>query len=211
MRNDSLFAGGIIVLIAGGLFTADYVLKERPYAMAGEEIVTNEPGQVSSSAGAQASVASSSTFVKKGTSTKKATGANVETVLTQLQLVSTPTSEASLITLTAPNPSLVQTRALLKNNDRAFMLSWIESDDVKTIFSSLKQALQAQFSPAVTDLVDETRTPQGGAVVDVLTFLDPAISAEKIVFLRVRNRLYELHIAQNGAVLAEQLIAELSK
>jgi hypothetical protein len=210
MRNDSLVAGGIIVLIAGGLFTADYVLKERPHAMEGEEIVATDPN-INSSAGAVSSAASSSAFVKKGTSTKKAMGVNIEAVLAQLQLISTPTTEASLITLTAPDPALVQTRALLKNNDRAFLLSWIEHDDVKGIFAALKQALQAQFSPQVSDLVDETRTPHGGAVVDVLTFLDPAISTEKIIFLRVRNRLYELHIAQNGASLADQLIAELSK
>ncbi len=132
-------------------------------------------------------------------------------VLAKLQLVSKETNEASFILLTVPDRATVKTSVLLRNNDRAFLFSWIESDDVKILFAALKQTLQEQFSGKVTELVDETRSPTNGAPVDYLSFLDPALSAERIVFFRIRNRLYELHVAENGDELLEQLVAELSK
>ncbi|MEQ1771939.1 MAG: hypothetical protein ABL879_19115 [Devosia sp.] len=157
------------------------------------------------------SSSSKSGVVKKGVSTKKASGINVEEVLAKLQLVTQQTNEASFVQLTAPDASKVKTYVLLRNNDRAFLFSWMESDDVKSIFAGLKQALQEQFSGKVTDLIDETRSQAGGPPVDYLTFKDPALSAERIVFLRVRTRLYEIHIAANGEALVDQLVTELSK
>lgn len=135
----------------------------------------------------------------------------MEDVLAKLQLVKQETNEASFLLLTAPDKTKVKTHVLLRNNDRAFLFSWIESDDVKSIFAGLKKALQEQFSGKVTDLVDETQTPTGGPLVDYLSFVDPALSAERIVFLRVRTRLYELHVAENGDAVLDQLVTELSK
>lgn len=160
---------------------------------------------------AMSSSASSTKVVKKGTSTKKAGGANIEAVLQQFNLTQTQTSEASFLFLTTPNQPTLKTTALLLNNDRAFLFSWLESADAKTILRGLKTALQEQFSGKLSDLVDETRTPANGPVVDYLSFFDPALSPEKVVFLRVRNRLYEIHVAKNGEGLVEQLVADLSR
>lgn len=152
-----------------------------------------------------------SRVVKKGVSTKKASSVNIDDVLGRLQLVAQPTSQASFLLLIAPDKTAVKTAVLLRNNDRAFLLSWMDSDNVKSVFASLKQALQEQFSGKVTDLVDETRTPDNGPLVDYLSFLDPALSAERIVFLRVRTRLYEIHVAKNGEDLLGRLIEEMSR
>ncbi len=238
MRGNVVIAGIVILILCGGLAAADFVLTEGPQMVAvqgttdtlppaelpssssSSSISSSEAVASSSVASSQAPVitessssAASSTpgIVKKGVSTKKASGIKVEDVLAKLQLVTQETNEASFLLLTAPDKTKVKTYVLLRNNDRAFLFSWMESDDVKSVFAGLKQALQEQFSGKVTDLVDETRSTAGGPPVDYLTFIDPALSAERIVFLRVRTRLYELHVAENGDAMLEQLIAELSK
>lgn len=224
MRTDVLIAGIVIMLTGIGLAGADYILSEQPHMIVmQEETAPTPPPEVpvsSSSASSEvlppaspplATSSSTPAVVKKGVSTKKASGIDVNAVLAKLQLVSKETNEASFILLTVPDRAKVKTSVLLRNNDRAFLLSWIKSDDVKVVFAALKQSLQEQFSGQVTELVDETRTPQNGAPVDYLSFIDPALSAERIVFLRIRNRLYELHVAENGDELLEQLVAELSK
>ena len=104
-----------------------------------------------------------------------------------------------------------ETTVLLWHDDRAFLMSWLENDDVKTIFGNLKQALQGQFSSKLTDLRDETVTAPDGPPVNILSFVDPALSSERLIFLRVRTRLYEIHVAKNGETIVDQLVAELSK
>ncbi len=225
-------------MVCSGLVAADFFLKEEPRLIALQEQVeisepaipvalpssaasmpamsSSEPSfmlPVSSSSSEMNSEVSSSvpSVVKKGVSTKKASGINVENVFTTLQLVLQPTGEASFLLLTAPDKSQVKTSILLRNNDRAFLVSWLESSDVKAIFAGLKQALQEQFSSKVTDLIDETRTPENGPPVDYLSFIDPVLSPERIVFLRVRSRLFELHIAKNGDDIQEALVSELSR
>lgn len=153
---------------------------------------------------------SSRRVVKKGVSTKKRSSIDIPTTLASLQLQTSSTSEKSLLSLNAQGAK-VETTVLLFNNDRAALFSWIESDDVKTIFSSLKQTLQEQFSPQLTGLTDTTQTPQNGPPVDILSFKDPAISPEVVLFIRVRNRLYEFHIAEKGSEVISRLIGELSK
>lgn len=230
MRGQPLIAGIVILIVCAGLAGADYVLSERPHMIAMQEeqspVTPLDTVDVSSSMSSSVAVSSSaptvamsssegisssSKVVKKGVSTKKASGVNVADVLARLQLVSKETKETSFLLLTSPERSAVKVSVLLRNNDRAFLLSWVENDNVKTIFSALKQTLQEQFSGKVTDLIDETRRPENGPPVDYLSFIDPALSSERIVFFRVRNRLYELHTAENGAPLLETLITELSK
>lgn len=225
--GKTVLAGFVIAVIAGGLAAADYVLLERPVPVE-EPATPQEPVIIGSSASSEPAVlppgppdtlpppppessSSAPRVVKKGQSTKKAGSVNVTDVFATLQLVSQQTGEASFLFFTSPDRNAVQTFVLLKNNDRAFLFSSLESDDVKAIFSGLKQALQEQFSGKVTDLVDENRTPEDGPPVDILSFMDPALSSEKIIFLRVRNRLYEIHVAKNGEDVVDRLVEELSK
>ena len=220
MQKTSLITGIVVVLFLSGLAGADYWWKERFRPTT--EITQEVPASVTETgstevtvniASSQASSMSSSSgvrVVKKGVSTKKHASINVDDVFLRLQLIKKDTTEMSLLQLVDQSPA-VSTIVLLKNNDRALLFSWIQSDDVKTIFSSVKKALQEQFSGQVKDLVDETRTSSSSTPMDILSFLDPAISKEKILFLRIRNRLYEIHIAQNGESVVDQLIEELGK
>lgn len=234
MRGNTLIAGAVILLIAGGLFGADLWLKELPHqkesgaaqssSSSSKQSVPSEPVASSGATNSSAMPASSAIpvtssgsssseyhVVKKGVSTKKHAGVDVQSVLDRQQLITQETAEASFLSFVVADKSAVKTWVLLKNNDRAFLFSWIDNDDAKTIMSSLKQALSEQFSGKLTDLVDETRTQDSGPPVDVLSFTDPTLSPEKIMFLRVRTRLYEIHIAKNGSDALDALVAELSK
>lgn len=210
----TLRIGSVLVLAIVLLAVADYVWKEKPHLaeLAAQNAATEAQTAMTESSSSSASSFSSAgnRIVRKGTSTRKNSGVDVQAVLASLQLIAQPTNEASLLKLSAQGVN-VQTVVLLSNNDRAALFSWIESDDVKTVFSALKTALQEQFSPKLQNLVDETMAPGNGPPVDVLSFNDPAISPEDVMFLRVRNRLYELHIAEKGKEVIEQLIAALSK
>lgn len=216
--SSTIIAGFVIAALSAGLAVTDYMFVEAPRIEAPEAPEQPDiPSSTSSSAASSApgdivtGTSSSRAVVKKGVSTKKMTGVDVSDVFARLQLVARPTQEASFLQFLSQNQGTVQTVVLLRNNDRAFLFSWLEHSDVKAIFSNLKQALQEQFSAQVTDLVDETRMQDGVPPVDILSFLDPALSEEKILFLRVRNRLYELRIAENGQEMADALVAELSR
>ncbi len=206
------------MLIAGGLFGADFVLMELPRQQALQAGDNNVPAVPAGSSGSVASTgvsvsssSSSKRVVKKGTSTKKKAGIDVGAVFSQLQLITQQTDETGFLTFVMRDPSSVKTWVLLRNNDRAYLFSWVDSPDAKPIFGSLKQALSEQFSGKLTDLIDETRTPEGGPPVDILSFFDPTLSPEKIVFLRVRTRLYEIHAAKNGEETLDALVTNLSK
>lgn len=217
VQGNAILSGVVITVIAGGLFAADYVLKEQPHAASPiqESPTPPEPQGTSSSAmsGGQAIASSTSSrgVVKKGVSTKKKAGVDIPSVLGKLQLVTKATNESSFLSFVISGSAVADTSVLLRNNDRAFLFAWIDSDDAKTIFGSLKQALSEQFSGKMTDLVDETKTQESGPPVDVLSFSDPTLSPEKLVFLRIRTRLYEIHVAKNGEAVLQELIQELSR
>ncbi len=210
MRLRTAGIGVIAVLAAALLAVTDYWFKERAQQTVIEPLTTIGAQNPPSPAGSGA-ISPGPRVVKKGASLKKYTGPVIENVLATLQLIRAETKEASLLRLIAPEGISVRTNVLLLNNDRAALFSWTESDDVKTLFSALKQALQEQFSPKVQELIDETRTQENGPPVEILSFFDPAISAEKVVFLRVRTRLYELHFTKEKEEMMNRLIGELSK
>ncbi len=201
----------VVSLTLGGV---DYYFKEKQQEQ--ETPSLPETASTSSSAASVAAdpmktgMSSSTRVVKKGVSTKKKTSVDVGALLASLQFMPTQTSEASLLQLITQVAN-AQTTVLLLNNDRAALFSWIESDNTKMIFQSVKQALQEQFSPKVTGLIDQTLTSESGPPVDMLAFFDPAISPEKVIFIRVRDRLYEFHVSEKGREAISVLIAELSK
>lgn len=222
---------GAVVALAIGLAGADYMFKEqyRPTEMP-DVVSVNEPpaGQNTTENNATTTITGSSaivtintpssvtssslssTFVKKGTSMKKKSSANVDEIIQKLGLTAVQTSESSLLTLSVTAVP-VRTSVLLLRGDRALLFSWIESDDVKDIMTTMKKSLQDEFSVKVTNLLDETRRTPDGPPMDVLRFLDPAISSEEIYILRIRNRLYEIHVAKNGTDVLAQLMEELGK
>lgn len=208
MQLRDLAIGATVSMTLLGLAIADYIIVETPPSLVVEQPATNTRTGTGTIA-ASSSSARSSAIVRKGRSTKKQTLSSVADIIQTFGFDGVQTTEPSLLRTLGRVTDAHET-VLLRDGDRAFFLSWVESDDVKTIFSLVQQALQEQFSPRLAGLINETRRPADGPPVDFLTFTDPAISQERIVFLRVRTRLYELHIAPLGQAIADALIAALS-
>jgi hypothetical protein len=106
---------------------------------------------------------------------------------------------------------MVTTRVLLMDGDRAGLLAWIETPSVKQVFLVLKESLHILFTPEVRDLLDEVQTTPGKAPRNFLTFRDPGISEERLVFVRVRERLFEFHIAPLKEDAIYKLVEALSE
>lgn len=132
-------------------------------------------------------------------------------VLTELQMVTEQPREQGLLERIVPTGTPVTARVLLKDNDRIGYFAFVESAGVKDYFRALKDALHASFSKDVTDLLDTTDTRQGKPTRNILTFLDPSISEERVLFLRVRQRLYELHTVKGKEADAQVLVEALSQ
>jgi len=129
----------------------------------------------------------------------------------RLNFTAEETDEKSLLSAVVKEPSLVQTRVLLLNGDRAGLLAWIETPNVKQVFLVLKDSLATLFSPEVRDLLDEMQSPSGKPPRNFLTFLDPALSEERFVFVRIRERLYEFHIATGKDEAMYKLVEALTE
>ena len=145
--------------------------------------------------------------------TPKMQGPNVPKVLSAEEFtVAEPKKERSLIQQVIPEGIAdIQTKILLKDGDRVGLIAWTESPQVKIYFLALKEALHSTFSPKMRDLVDEVQTREGKPPRNLLSFLDPAINSERIVFIRIRERLYEFHIAPERDDVIFDLIESLSR
>jgi hypothetical protein len=123
-------------------------------------------------------------------------GPELAEIWEDLSITTGETGENSILQSIVTPETEVQSQALLKNNDRLAYFSWVETPEAKIYFTALKQALSSSFSSELQDLVDETQERPGKPVRNVLSFLDPAIHEERILFVRVRQRLYEFHVAE---------------
>lgn len=103
----------------------------------------------------------------------------------------------------------VQQKTLLFENDRAASISWVESPRVKVYYLALKEALHQNFSPLVTDLADETKTTPTGVTYNQLTFVDTGISEDRITFVRIRDRLYEIRTVIGNEANINNVITSL--
>lgn len=142
---------------------------------------------------------------------EKNSGANVFETLSRFNLATQTTREESLLRRIIPSDVIVESRVLLRGNDRIAFFSWVESPDVKSYAIALKEALHASFSDDLQDLVDEVQEDPELPTRDVLTFLDPAIHEDRLLFVRVRQRLYEFHIAPGREPEVQELLDALTE
>jgi hypothetical protein len=126
----------------------------------------------------------------------KQDGPDVLQVLAAQNVSLTENSETSLIRRVLPPETNVQTRTLLREGDRLAFISWADTTDAKLAFTALKQALLKSFSNQVRDLDDRNEVREGKPTRNVLTFVDPTISAERLIFVRVRERIFEFHVPE---------------
>lgn len=144
--------------------------------------------------------------------TRKTGGPNVLEVLAveQFNFVESQRERSLLEQIIPSDVATTQSKILVKDGDRTGLIAWVDSPQVKIYFLALKEALHSTFSPQMRDLVDETQKREGKPPRNLLTFLDPAINEERIVFIRVRDRLYEFHVAEDKDDMIFDLIETLT-
>ena len=142
---------------------------------------------------------------------RKNDGPNVEKTLGLQGFSITDTSEKSILSTVVTGGDIVESKALLINGDRAGVVAWVSSPDVKKHYLVLKEALHTAFTPEVKDLLDETQRRENHPTRNLLTFFDPGLLSERVVFVRVRERLYEFHVAEGASDKIFDLIEDLTK
>ena len=123
----------------------------------------------------------------------------------------TDSGEEFLLQKIVPPGTVISSHVLLRNNDRAGAIGWVESGEVKTTFRILKEKLRSSFSTQLKDLIDETQTEAGKPPRDILSFHDPAILGDRVVFARVRQRLYEFHVTAGKEADMNALVDALTE
>ena len=215
INRPSPITGSVLALVLV-LALADYGFKERfrPTSLpldAALEITDASGKPVESSIPLSATSSSSSkTVVKLGKSTKLRTGVVLEELFQTFGLTSVQTSEKSLLS-ELPEAGTPSSTVLLKNNDRAMFFAMTELSSAKEVFTSLKAMLQHRFSENIRNLRDETLSPDDGAPMNILSFDDPGLSSEHLVFVRVRSRIYELHVSATEQNFLDAFIAALAR
>ncbi len=207
-----LVASGLISLLVG-IGVLDAFLTEGGLPSAPVEEIPAGIGETATPApvAEEPAEAPAPVGVRKGV--KKQSDPDVLAVLSAsaLESLSDGAEESLLEKIIPRGEAVVETRILLQEGDRSGFISWAATPQVKRYFLALKEALHASFSPDLRDLIDEKQLREGKPLRDFLTFLDPGISEERIVFVRVRERLYEFHIPEGKDTVMFALIEELTK
>lgn len=136
---------------------------------------------------------------------------DVEALIAKSGFTMEKKEERSLIAGVTQPGDTMHSVVLMKDGDRAAFLGWLESPRVKEEFLVLKESLNGLFSPAVQDLLDEMQRPEGKPPRNFLTFLDPGLSEERFVLIRVRERLIEVHVAKGKEEAVYSLLEALSQ
>ena len=105
------------------------------------------------------------------------------------------TNEPSLLGAVLADHLPIHTSILMLNDDRAAFAAWTESKDAELYFLALKDVLYDSFSKDVSNLLDESRM-ESQTKFHILTFVDPSLSEERFVFVRINELLIEFHIRE---------------
>ena len=139
-------------------------------------------------------------------------GPDIKDLLKKRGFTTTDTREKIILEKIIPKEeATLQSYVLLKDGDRAGMIAWTNTPKVKQFYLVLKEALHSAFTSDVQDLLDETQRREGRPTRNLLTFFDPGLVSERVVFVRVREQLYEFHITEGSSGVIFDLIEELTK
>lgn len=198
-RNVSVITGSLLtLLIALAAADALLVVKDNPFPSIFAN-TSSQPGNEEEGPKTPIGV------TKQG-------GPDVVLLARSEQLAVQDTDDIFLITeIIPPAESMVESRVILKDNDRAGAIAWVDSPKVKIYFLALKEALHSSFTPAVRDLKDQTERLENRPPRNVLTFIDPGISEERLIFVRIRERLYEIRIAEGKDDVMQEFIERLTQ
>lgn len=182
MRTRSKVAVTVaVLLLIAGVAAADALTKE--------STLTGQLKLWLESDGAE----SSSSVAAESSSSADAAPAVLETLVAR-GFTFEQKDEPSFLRQLVPSEAL-PTYVLLQNGDRAGSLVWLQTSESAAVFQSLKESLIQSFSPELQDLRDETVDEPGKPVRSVVTFLDPQLSEERLVFVKTGDTLFEVHVA----------------
>lgn len=191
-NRSKLIVTAVLLLVLGGMAGADYLMTGSSLparlALTGDEPVGDTGNN--------------------GTAVAKSSGPAVQTVLADAGLEVTASDEPTFLGQIIEDGLTSVT--ILKDGDRAGSVTWVESPDVKDSFIALKDGLLESFSAGLRDLKDTTEQEPNRPVRNILRFSDPALSDEELAFVRVRERLFEFHIAPGSKETMDQLIEALT-
>lgn len=193
--RNKLIVTVALLLLLGGLGAADYLYQGGEY--------------VGSVADDGTTTSDDNTELPPGAVVKN-TGPSIEETVAEQRLTAEPSGDLSLLAQIITDDTEIKSMAILSDGDRAGSVTWVETGDVKTHFIALKDALLGSFSSDMRDLRDETMQQPGEPVRNVLTFIDPGLSEERIVFVRVRERLFEFHLAEGKEEVMNGFIEALT-
>lgn len=201
----------VLLLLLGGLGAADYYYSGSEYASVTQTSSTNEADDTTD----VVTLPPTATGATQGDGqlgVAKSTGPDVAAVIREQGVTTEESSELTMLAQVVKTDSApLATLAILKDGDRIGSATWIQSPSVKAVFIALKDALLPAFSPELKDLRDETLQEEGKPVRNILSFFDPSLSEERLLFVRVRERLFEFHIANGKEDAMNTIIQALTE
>lgn len=195
-RTKLLTTLSLLVLL-GALGAADYFLTDNEYA----SLLPSDEELQPTTAKNEEEPASEGVA--------KQTGPDVRATIEEQNLTAVQSSDLTLLTQIVTDEE-VHSYALLRDGDRVGSVTWVESPGVKQLFIALKEALLPAFSSGLMNLKDTTLLEEGKPIRNLLTFMDPSISEEQMVFVRVRERLFEFQISSEQEDAMQPLIDALT-
>ncbi|MEI8230821.1 MAG: hypothetical protein WCG83_06850 [Candidatus Peregrinibacteria bacterium] len=210
MTRSSILLTGSLLMLLVGLSTADILLVEgMPTRTPTDSALVPLPEPPTQNPSSAQNASQGSQPIAGGV--QKLGEKDIATTATSLGLTTQANTERTLIAGVQQPGDHMHALALLQDSDRAGMIAWLDSPRVKIAFLALKESLHTLFSPRVQDLLDENQRPLGKPPRNFLTFLDPELSEERFVLVRIRERLFEVHITRGKEDKMYKLVEALSE
>ncbi len=192
----------ILLLFIGGIAVTDAMVREKSLTsqlslwLDGDQ--TGSGATISAPSGQQTS------------SAPVAVDANqVLSVMTARGFTYTASTDPSVLSQVAGSEK-IESYTFLKDGDRAGSIYWISSPNAVPLLQALKESLLKSFSANLQDLRDETVSDPGKPVRNVLTFVDPGLSEERLIFVRTGAMLYEIHATKGKEDVVFPLVDQLT-
>jgi hypothetical protein len=165
-----LVVSSIFILLLGGLVVADAMLVEGWPPTAAPAVDVQKPGVVKQSANSPLAI------------------------LAAAKLAVAKQSQPTLLEQVITNKQAIERFNILDDNTPIGSIAWYEGLEVNDYFIAMRESLFTSFSSSVKDLQDTTVRKPGSPTVEKLEFNDQQLAPGTTVFMRVRQRLYEIHI-----------------
>ena len=122
-----------------------------------------------------------------------------------------PVSRKEKSILKAVSSNQLRSVVLMRDDDRVAAAFWFSDPDTEGSMDTLTAYVFDLFSEDVQRLIDKPIHREGFALIDLLAFTDPALSEERMVFAKIRDSLYEFHVAEENEGWVQELLLEIAR